>query len=120
MQGIEQTLTDKILALFKEHNSLNLSEIQKLLSNENPASVKEAVSRLRGKGGVKRLRVKGYVKISGRAGLEVPTLEVGNHPDIEKTVDSIEINDEVLRRARRVRKQREEHKYKKEMAALDW
>jgi hypothetical protein len=47
-------------------------------------------------------------------------LELGDGPDSVKTVDNIEIDDEAARRAKRVREQREELRFKREMAALDW
>ena len=116
----EERLTARILALFKDRSELEYSQIAELLPDSGADEIKGALFRLRGKGGIKRLRVKRYVKIQGRAGLEVPILELGSHPDVEKTVDNIEINDEIIRRAANVRSKREEHRYKKEMAALEW
>jgi hypothetical protein len=117
----EDTISSKIMALFKERASLNSVEIVDLLPDENPVNVKSALNRLRGNnGGAKQLRVKGYVKIVGRSGHEVPVLEVGNRPDIVKSADSIVVDDDSLKRAARVRSLQEEMRYKREMAALDW
>ena len=116
----EEKLTVRIMALFETRALLTVSEIFELIRGEDPDSVKGAIYRLRGKGGKKQLRVKSYIKIAGRAGLEVPVLEVGSHPDVEKSIDNIEINDDLIKRARRVREQREELRLKRELANLDW
>jgi hypothetical protein len=117
---IEEKLSSKILALFENHQELPVTTIISLLFEENEAGIKSALTRLRGSGGPKKLRVKRYLKIMGRAGFEIPVLELGDGPDSVKTVDNIEIDDEAARRAKRVREQREELRFKREMAALDW
>lgn len=116
----EQKLTARILALFETRKQMNAAEIVDLFPEENPSSVKNALFRLRGKGGVKRLRVKGYLDIKGRNGFEVAILELGNAPDVVKSASTIQVDDEQLRRAAKVRSQREELRFKREMAALDW
>jgi hypothetical protein len=116
----EQKLTARILALFETRKEMNAAEIVDLFPDENPSSVKNALFRLRGKGGVKRLRVKGYLDIKGRNGFEVAILELGNAPDVIKSASTIQVDDEQLRRAAKVRSQREELRFRREMAALDW
>jgi hypothetical protein len=116
----EQKLTARILALFETRKEMNAAEIVDLFPDENPSSVKNALFRLRGKGGVKRLRVKGYLDIKGRNGFEVAILELGNAPDVVKSASTIQVDDEQLRRAAKVRSQREELRFRREMAALDW
>jgi hypothetical protein len=115
----EEKLTTRIMALFETRRDLTIPAILAILPDEDPDTIKNAVNTLRGKSGVKRLRVKSYIKIAGRAGLEVPVLEVGSHPDVEKSIDNIEINDDAIKRARWVREQREELKLKRELAALE-
>lgn len=115
----EEKLTVRIMALFETRRDLTIPAILAILPDEDPDTIKNAVNTLRGKSGVKRLRVKSYIKIAGRAGLEVPVLEVGSAPDVEKSVDNIEVNDDAIKRARWVREQREELRLKRELAALD-
>jgi hypothetical protein len=115
----EEKLTVRIMALFETRRDLTIPAILAILPDEDPDAIKNAVNTLRGKSGVKRLRVKSYIKIAGRAGLEVPVLEVGSAPDVEKSVDNIEVNDDAIKRARWVREQREELKLKRELAALE-
>jgi hypothetical protein len=115
----EEKLTVRIMALFVTRRDLTIPAILAILPDEDPDMIKNAVNTLRGKSGVKRLRVKSYIKIAGRAGLEVPVLEVGSAPDVEKSVDNIEVNDDAIKRARWVREQREELKLKRELAALE-
>ena len=115
----EEKLTVRIMALFETRRDLTIPAILAILPDEDPDTIKNAVNTLRGKSGVKRLRVKSYIKIAGRAGLEVPVLEVGSAPDVEKCVDNIEVNDDAIKRARWVREQREELRLKRELAALD-
>jgi hypothetical protein len=115
----ELKMTEKVMALFKTRREINLAEILTMLADENPSSVKSAVATLRGRTGKRVLRAKGYVNIVGRSGLEVPVLEVGTLPDVIKTIDTIEVDDEMLRRARELRAKREDIKHRREMAALD-
>lgn len=115
----EDSIVAIILALFTDRPTLNSVEIRELLPNESEDRVKNALARMRGIKGVKRIRVKGYLNILGRHGHAVPVFEVGTLPDVLKTDDNIEDSDELLRRARWVRDKREEHRLKKQLAELD-
>lgn len=116
----EEKLSHRIMALFTQARPrLTKLDIDALLPNDDPDNIKDTLLRLRGKGGIRRLRIVSYVKYRGRPGLEVAMLEVGDLPDVVKTADSIEDNDELLRRARWIRDKREEHRLKKQLEALD-
>lgn len=117
------TVSARIMELFTgKRPELTMTQICHLLPDDDPASLKSAVRRLRGEGGKERcIRAKRYIQQAGHGGTAMPVFVLGTEPDAVKEQGSyVEAGrDESLVRARALRAKQEDMRLVREMAAMD-
>jgi hypothetical protein len=117
----EMPVSGRILELFTgKRPELTVTQICHLLPDDDVASLKSAVRRLRGEGGKERcIRAKRYIHQAGHGGTAMPVFVLGSEPDAPKEMEFIVPNDEAVKRAAEVRRKREALSLQRQLAAMD-
>ncbi len=122
--GRTATIGAQILDLFEVEDGqakkrLSLTQLYTLLAELPVTSIRSSLQRLRGgDGNAKQIRVVSYLTQAGHGGNYLPIFELGSEPDVPREEQYVENNDEMIRRAKRIRVLQEERAMKKELA--DW
>jgi hypothetical protein len=118
----EAIVSNQILALFEvregeKKKSFTLDQISAQLNHLTWESIKAALNRLRGHDGVpKQIRAARYLSAVGHGGRSQPVFELGSAPDAPREEQYTQINDETIRRVKRIRNLQEERRMHKELA----